>query len=137
MRIVVNTLVQDSDFAHLPEDKQQRPMFTISPPAMQELMQNITLSMLTLNQTNTTTLVQQTEYVNVFVFADPLKLILPYSICLALAVPLVIAAAVALRSNGVSASTNSFLQILCTTRGSGVLDEAAMKGCLGRPGECS
>ena len=133
-RKILNTLVQESNFAHLmEEDVQQAPFFIVPTDAIQELMQNITISMLTLNQSSTMARVRKTDYVNYFVFNDPLKLILPYFVCLALAVPFIFAAGTALRINGVSASSNSFLQTLCTTRGCERLDRAAAEGCLGGP----
>ncbi len=86
--------------------------------------------MLTLNQIKISTQVQQTENVNFFTFSQPVNLILPYFLSLALALVVVIAGGVALVSNGVSAN-GGFQQIICTTSESKSLHKAASGGCLG------
>jgi hypothetical protein len=97
---------------------------------MEELLQNITISMLTLNQTTTSTQVIQTEYVNVYAFAHPLNLLLPYFLSLAVALVVIVAGVRALLRNGVSAN-GGFKQMLCTTSESKMLHRAAEGGCLG------
>ncbi|KAI9730399.1 MAG: hypothetical protein M1834_005909 [Cirrosporium novae-zelandiae] len=130
---VYKTLIQESSLATAPLLSQSDPTFNISAKTLQSLLLNITISMLTLNQTHTPAAVQTTTFDNVFAFTHPLNLILPYFLCLAAALIFVIAGGIALLRNGVPASSNSFLQLLCTTRGSERLDKAAAGGCLGGP----
>jgi hypothetical protein len=105
-------------------------IYNITSDLIQELLQNITISMLTLNQANISTKVQQTDFVNVYAFPHPLNLILPHFLSLALALVVVIMGGLALLSNGTSAN-GGFQQILCTTSESKMLHRAAVGGCLG------
>lgn len=68
---------------------------------------------------------------NVYSFSRPLNLILPYFISLGIAMPFLLLGGFALLRNGVSAMDGSFTQIISTSTGSAVLDQAAAGGCLG------
>ncbi|RAL13948.1 uncharacterized protein BO97DRAFT_387983 [Aspergillus homomorphus CBS 101889] len=109
----------------------KQPVFTLTPASLQSMLQNITLSLLTLNQTTTTTTVTKTITVNVYRFPHPARLITPYFVALAMALTFLGWGGHALVRNGISASTTGLFQTLCTTRGSERLDDLAMRGCLG------
>lgn len=87
--------------------------------------------MLTLANTNVTVYALQTNFVNVYVFAHPKNLLLPYFLSLAVSLFFIVTAFVALLRNGVAAMAGGFLQLVCTTSGSEELDKAAAGGCLG------
>lgn len=63
----------------------KQPVFTFTPAALQSLLQNITLSLLTLLQATTTTTVTKTITVNVYRFPHPARLVTPYFVALAMA----------------------------------------------------
>ena len=105
--------------------------FNISAARMEQLLQNITISMLSISPANVSTAVVQTNTVNFYSFHRPLNLLLPYFLSLASALFFVVLGLLALKNNGVSASSGGFLQILTTTRGSEALDRVAVKSSLG------
>ncbi|PYI10993.1 hypothetical protein BO78DRAFT_160813 [Aspergillus sclerotiicarbonarius CBS 121057] len=107
------------------------PTFNITSASMQDLLQNITLSLLTMNQTTTETIVTNNVTVNVYSFKRPARLITPYFVCLGFGLAFVLFGGHALVSNGISASMTGLFQTLCTTRASTRLDDLAAKGCLG------
>lgn len=107
------------------------PTFNITEESMQHLLQNIVISMLTLNQSNTLANVTVSENVNVFSFSNPARLIVPYFLSACISLAFIISGGHALLSNGISASTGGVFQTLCTTRGSDRLGDLAAKGCLG------
>ena len=72
---------------------------------LEMLMHDIAVSMLTLNQHNTTTPVFQTTYANTYSFAYPIHLILPYFLSLFVAALFIAAGFAALLRNGIAANT--------------------------------
>ena len=98
---------------------------------MQNLLQNIVISMLSLNQTTTRTNITVSTNVNVYSFGNPARLIVPYFLSACISLAFIIGGGHALLSNGISASTGGLFQTLCTTRGSDRLGDLAAKGCLG------
>ncbi|PYH89978.1 hypothetical protein BO71DRAFT_402596 [Aspergillus ellipticus CBS 707.79] len=123
-----NTIISLSD---LYSGSAASPRFNISGASMQDLLQNITLSLLTMNQTSTQTTVTNTVTVNVYAFTRPARLITPYFACLGVALAFLGLGGHALVSNGISASMTGLFQTLCTTRASARLDDLAARGCLG------
>ncbi|PWY84750.1 hypothetical protein BO70DRAFT_423730 [Aspergillus heteromorphus CBS 117.55] len=107
------------------------PRFDLTGASLQDLLQNITLSLLTLNQTTVTTTVTSTVPVNVYSFQRPVRLIAPYFACLGVALGFLLGGTHALVRNGISASLTGLFQTLCTTRASARLDDLAAQGCLG------
>lgn len=98
---------------------------------MQNILQNVVISMLTLNQMRTLINVTFSDDVNVFCFSNPVRLIVPYFLSACISLAFIIGGGHALLSNGISASTGGVFQTLCTTRGSDRLSDLAVKGCLG------
>ena len=90
-----------------------------------------TSMMVAYGQWNTTANATQTTTTNIYSFSQPLNLILPYFISLAIALPFILIGMLALVKNGVSATDGSFMQIITTSTGSAILDKAAAGGCLG------
>ena len=70
------------------------------------------------------------KFRNIYSFSRPINLIIPYSVSLFLAVPLLAIGVLALWRNGVPAADGGFVQLLMTTTGSHALREAAAGGCL-------
>ncbi|KAF7891554.1 uncharacterized protein EAF02_001879 [Botrytis sinoallii] len=106
--------------------------FTLTPELLNQLLQNITLNMISeIGWWSAHSNVTQWESINTFQFSKPLNLILPYFISLFLAIPILVLGIWSLRQNGVSAMNNSFVQILNTTTGSKELERTAGRGCLG------
>ncbi|KAF9895119.1 hypothetical protein FE257_000021 [Aspergillus nanangensis] len=123
-----NTIINLSNLYSGPVTK---PKFDISTDSLQSLLQNITISMLTVKQTTVRTVVTKTINVNVYAFQHPVRLIVPYFLSLLLAAVFALAGGFALMRNGISANTGGVFQTLCTTAGSTRLRELAAKGSLG------
>ncbi|GKZ30031.1 hypothetical protein AbraIFM66950_007551 [Aspergillus brasiliensis] len=123
-----NTIISLSDLYSGPANT---PTFNITSASMQDLLQNITISLLTMNQTTTQTTVTNNVTVNVYTFDRPARLVAPYFACLGAALAFILFGGHALLSNGISASMTGVFQTLCTTRASARLDDLAAKGCLG------
>ncbi|KAF2670593.1 hypothetical protein BT63DRAFT_424523 [Microthyrium microscopicum] len=108
------------------------PDFNFTQESLNEGLANVTFSlMFAMDQSNTTVEAQTWEPVNVYKFEPRLNLIIPYFLCLAVAIPFLFLGMVSLNRNGVSAMDGGFLQILMTTTGSKSLEKAAAAGCLG------
>jgi len=96
------------------------------------MLQNVTISFLnTYDIWNTTVNATLSTTRQVYVFSQPLNLIIPYVLTLILAFPFLILGMVNLTRNGVSAETGSFLQVLVNVSGSEALRESAKEGCPG------
>ncbi|TVY14894.1 hypothetical protein LARI1_G006393 [Lachnellula arida] len=122
----------NSNFGHFNPNEPGSPAFSISQDLLNEQLLNVTLSMmLGIGLWNTTANATISSAINVYDFSEPLMLILPYFITLAVAVPFILLGGLALFKNGVSAIDGGFLQIVATSTGSAVLDHAAAGGCLG------
>lgn len=84
--------------------------------SLNAILQNITLSIslsYSLWSTPTNASIHTTQ--NIYTFSQPLNLILPYFLSLALSLPFLILGLWALIQNGVSAGDANFTQLLCTT----------------------
>jgi hypothetical protein len=109
-----------------------KPQFIVNQTTLNDQLINITMSvMMAYNQWSTQVNATVIDSVNVYSFSQPLVLILPYFISLAVALPFIILGFAALIRNGVSATDGGFMQIIATSTGSAVLDRAAAGGCLG------
>lgn len=71
----------------------------------------------------------ETQYQNVYSFSPQRVLVLPYTICLLVALPFLVLGWKSLRLNGVPAIDASFLQVLINTNGSKALRSATAGGC--------
>ncbi|RAK93385.1 hypothetical protein BO79DRAFT_284039 [Aspergillus costaricaensis CBS 115574] len=123
-----NTIISLTDLYTGPSNT---PTFNITGASMQDLLKNITISLLTMNQTTTQVTVTNNLTVNVYSFSRPARLIATYFVCLGSALAFILFGGHALISNGISASMTGMFQTLCTTRASARLDDLAAKGCLG------
>ncbi|PYH71847.1 uncharacterized protein BO88DRAFT_384338 [Aspergillus vadensis CBS 113365] len=123
-----NTIISLTDLYTGPSNT---PTFNITGASMQDLLKNITISLLTMNQTTTQVTVTNKLTVNVYSFSRPARLIATYFVCLGSALAFILFGGHALISNGISASMTGLFQTLCTTRASARLDDLAAKGCLG------
>lgn len=98
---------------------------------MQDLLQNRTISLLTIPNIETSTTVSGVIYTQQYIFTPRTTLIVPYATALGVSLVFLLLGLNALRQSGVSASSGGFMQILCTTRGSPILEEVASKGWSG------
>lgn len=104
----------------------------LSPSVIEDLMKNTTISILNDATNITNTMVETISYENAYVFEDPRRLILSYSVALATCLIFNLFGLIALQQNGVAADSGIFLQVLCaTTNGTSVLNGLAKKACLG------
>jgi hypothetical protein len=71
--------------------------------------------------------VMTTRYQSTYSFANPLNLILPYSICLAVTALFVAIAIWSLWHNGNPAADGGFLQIMMATRGNTEMERLVLK----------
>jgi len=107
--------------------------YNISPELLNQALFNITLSLITdfgwwwANDTE----VLKWETINIYTFSKPLSLLIPYFLCLFIALPILAMGGYALRQNGVSAVDGGFIQLITTSTGSPTLQKLAAGGCLG------
>jgi hypothetical protein len=136
-QMVSNTIILGSPFAVRDRHMMKTDYYVsldLSGPILEELMQNVMLSMLSLNQTTTNANVTMTTYRDAYELKNQLLLIGPYASTLAVGLAIMIAGFTALIKNGVSASGGPFLQVLCTTTGGEKetdLNRLAAQGSLG------
>ncbi|KUJ17687.1 uncharacterized protein LY89DRAFT_781839 [Mollisia scopiformis] len=104
---------------------------TLDADILQSYLENTMISMLTLSNQDVWTEVTTGEYVNRYSFKYPAKLIIPYATILVGSVVFIILGVLALVRNGVSASSGGFTQLLCTTKGSQILDDMTVNASLG------
>lgn len=98
---------------------------TISADMLNSLLQNTTISLMSVPNTNRTILITKMDNRNVYVFERPANLIVPYAVSLLLSTLFVIIGLRSLYANGSPASVGGFLQILRTTQGGQTLHEVA------------
>lgn len=84
--------------------------------ALNELLSNITFSLMALDLWTDNITVNATIYRNTYAFSRPINLVLPYVLCLAFGLAIVVLGVSALWQNGVPA-TEGFMQIMMATRG--------------------
>jgi hypothetical protein len=108
--------------------------FDITEDSLNSMLHNITLSTFSLRLWDTSTDVVTRNYVNTYSFAGEQRynMVVPYAVCLLLALAFVSIGLASLYENSVGAS-NEFLQTIQTTRGSIALDIAARGSSLGGP----
>jgi hypothetical protein len=100
------------------------------PHMANELLINTTISALALNQRFDIVNGKETLNFNAYHFENKLALILPYSLSLALAIPILVLGFIALyvQNHGVSAISGGFLQLLMTTTGRTSIETVVTKG---------
>jgi hypothetical protein len=101
----------------------------ITEATINELLTNVTFSLLSLGLYTDDTTVQATEFRSTYDFSQPINLILPYALCLAAGLGIVIMGLVALKHNGVPA-TDGFVQIMLATRGRTELERLVLEKAL-------
>ena len=108
------------------------PFFEMTRDMMNEYLLNMTISMmLSCGRWDTTANATRWASIKVYEFSKQLSLILPYFISMGIALPFILAGMWAPLKNGVSAMDGSFTQIITTSTGNAILDNAAAGGCLG------
>ncbi|KAM5527875.1 hypothetical protein FOXYSP1_19749 [Fusarium oxysporum f. sp. phaseoli] len=130
-QFIANTIVLETPLASFDPAESRSVHINLSAEVLQGLLQNITISLLTLANANLITEVTTKDYVTKYQFAFQEKLIVPYASALTISFVIVVLGLRALVKNGVSANGAGFLQLLCTTKGSKTVDEAAWAGSLG------
>lgn len=89
----------------------------LTPSLYEEMLRNVTISMLARPNTNTTASVTKSPWENAYKFARKESLIWAYGVSLVVSAGFIIFGIVALFQNGVPAESGGFLQVLCTTTG--------------------
>ncbi|KAL1600402.1 hypothetical protein SLS60_006787 [Paraconiothyrium brasiliense] len=111
------------------------PSLVITEKLLNEVVANVTiatmLGLYPLSIWNTTVNATMTTYRNTYSFSQPLLLTLPYSLSLAMSLPFLIIGFLSLRSNGVAALNDSFLQLLVNITRSNGLDRITRPCALG------
>ncbi|KAI9844278.1 MAG: hypothetical protein M1837_005688 [Sclerophora amabilis] len=103
----------------------------LSPRIYEQMLENLTISVTTLDNYRVNTTITRTESRNIYTLSKPANLIAPYASSLVLGLAFLVLGAFALQRNGVAASSGGFFQILVTTVASDRLRDAAAGGCLG------
>jgi hypothetical protein len=94
---------------------------------LNDVLTNIILSAISLGTWWDMVPITTTRYQSTYSFANPLNLILPYSICLAAATLFAIIAIWSLWRNGVPAADGGFLQIMMATRGNTEMERLVVR----------
>jgi hypothetical protein len=94
---------------------------------LNDVLTNITLSAISLGTWWDKVPVTTTCYRSTYSFANPLNLVLPYSICLAAANLFAAVAIWSLWRNGMPAADNGFLQIMMATRGNTEMERLVLR----------
>lgn len=107
-------------------------LFDLSPSVVEDLMKNVTISMLNDAEKYVSTTATTTVYKSAYVFKDKIKLIGAYASALVACLVFLLLSFGALLQNGTPASSSGFLQIMCTTAHSnGAMNELAKGTSLG------
>ncbi|KAF4546190.1 uncharacterized protein LTHEOB_4187 [Lasiodiplodia theobromae] len=104
----------------------------LTPALYEKMLRNVTMSMLSRPNTNTTVEVTMSPWENAYSFASKRSLIWPYGVSLILSAGFIAFGLVALGQNGVSAESGGFMQLLCTTTGDNLeINKEAAKCSMG------
>lgn len=127
-------LYQDNPIFDISVFRPQPPKYKVAfnETFLNEVLGNITVAAISLDLWWGVVHGNVSRVYNVYHFDRRLNFFLPYSLCLLLSLPIVVAGLLALRHNGVSAIDGGFLQILMTAAtGDTALERAAREGSLG------
>jgi hypothetical protein len=122
----------DKDFK-----KSENRNLNITEASLNELLTNITISLLTLHMWTRPVTVNSTEYRNMYHFSRPLNLILPYVLCLGIGLIIVIVGLLSMWQNGVPATDGGFVQVMMATRGRTEMETLVLQHGLANPGALS
>jgi hypothetical protein len=92
------------------------------------LIYNITLSAFSLGTWKENVSVTTTLWHNAYRFSHKRNLVLPYSICLGIAIAFAVIAIWSLHQNGIPAADGGFLQVMMATRGDTQMERLVLKG---------
>jgi len=104
-----------------------RKELNITEALLNDVLTNITLSAISLGTWHEVLPVTITRYQSTYSFANPLNLILPYSICFLAASIFAGIAIYSLSRNGTPAADGGFLQIMTTTRGNTEMERLVLR----------
>ena len=122
-----SSLVLGSAMADFDEDDFTAVNLTITEQNLNSILQNVTISLMSTPNTNRTIVVQRTDNQNVYVFAEPVNLIAPYTLGLVLSTVFAYIGMRSLYANDCSAMVGGVLQILCATQGSEIIHRFAVE----------
>jgi hypothetical protein len=110
-----------------PHSLDPREDLNITEDLLNSVLTNITLSAISLGTWWDMVNVTTTHYQSTYSFANPLNLIIPYSICLVAATLFAAIAIWSLSRNGVPATDGGFLQIMMATRGNTEMERLVLR----------
>jgi hypothetical protein len=99
----------------------------ITEDLLNDVLTNITLSAISLGTWWDMVPVTTARYRSTYSFANPINLIVPYSICLAAATIFAVIAIWSLWHNGIPAADGGFLQIMMATRGNTAMERLVLR----------
>jgi hypothetical protein len=99
----------------------------ITEDLLNDVLTNITLSAISLGTWWDMVPVTTVRYRNTYSFANPINLIVPYSVCLAAATIFAGIAIWSLWQNGIPAADGGFLQIMVATRGNTAMERLVLR----------
>jgi hypothetical protein len=108
-------------------DTKGLPHLTFTEDILNSVLTNLTLSAISLGTWWDIVPVTTTHFQSTYSFANPLNLILPYSICLTAGAIFAILAIWSLWRNGIPAADGGFLQIMMATRGNTEMERLVLK----------
>ena len=111
-----------------------RESLNITEASINELLANVSISTLSLNKWYGDVNVTDRDSRNVYCFSHPLRLLVPYGLCLGFTFLSIVLWLNALRLNEVSATDGGFLQIIMTTTGDTEMSRNVLGGSLGGSG---
>lgn len=104
-----------------------RQYINITQDLLHDVLTNIAISSVSLATWWDIVPITTTRYQSTYSFANPLNLILPYSICLAAVTTFAVLAIVSLSRNGTPAADGGFLQIITATRGNTEMERLMLR----------
>jgi len=109
----------------------------ITEASLNELLTNVSLSLLSLNMWTDVVDVNTTVYRNTYDFSRPLNLVLPYAVCLGFGLVIVVFGLFAMHENGVPVADGGFIQVMMATRGRTEMESLVLKQGLVSPSSIS
>lgn len=107
--------------------RDHREYINITQDLLNDVLSNIAISVISLGTWWDMVPITTTRYQSTYSFANPLKLILPYSICFAAATAFAAIAIWSLSRNGTPAADGGFLQIMTATRGNTEMERLVLR----------
>ncbi|EAT79388.1 hypothetical protein HBH56_100850 [Parastagonospora nodorum] len=124
--VLENSRLNPHRYSESPKEEPGNSGLNVTEAALNELLTNITISLMTLDLWTDNINVTSTTYRNTYAFSRRINLVLPYALCLAFGLLIVGLGLVSLWQNGVP-SSDGFTQVMMATRGRTEIDRLVLE----------